>query len=97
MAIDQLRIGCGYSAMDLGVARLHDLCLEGRQLRQDLRLAWRRYHSAALFYLTAYVILARAVLNAEIERQTILAKRDPIRRARSIRNGSDSDRAEARR
>jgi membrane protein len=29
------------------------------------------------FYLTAYVILAGAVLNAEIERQTTRAKRDP--------------------
>src|SRR5260370_5448897 len=34
--------------MDLGLSRLHDLCLEGRELRQDLRLAWRRHHSAAL-------------------------------------------------
>jgi membrane protein len=49
------------------------------------------------FYLTAYVILAGAVLNAEIARQTTRAKQDLIRRARSIRNGSDSGRAEARR
>jgi membrane protein len=49
------------------------------------------------FYLTAYVILAGAELNAEIERQTTRAKQDPVRRARSIRNGSDSGRAEARR
>src|ERR1700730_2785871 len=34
--------------MDLGLSRLHDLCLEGRELRQDLRLAWRRHHYAAL-------------------------------------------------
>ena len=37
------------------------------------------------FYLTAYVILAGAELNAEIERQTTRAKQDPVRRARSIR------------
>ena len=49
------------------------------------------------FYLTAYVILAGAELNAEIERQTTRAKQDSLRRARSIRNGSDSGRAEARR
>ena len=49
------------------------------------------------FYLTAYVILAGAVLNAEIARQTTRAKQDPIRRARSIRNASDSGRTEARR
>src|SRR5580693_2222718 len=48
MAMDQLGIGCGNSAMDLGLDRLHDLRLEGRQLRQDLRLAWRRHCSAAL-------------------------------------------------
>ena len=47
------------------------------------------------FYLTAYVILAGAELNAEIERQTTRAKQDPVRRARS--NGSDSGRAETRR
>ena len=46
------------------------------------------------FYLTAYVILAGAELNAEIERQTTRAKQNPVR---SIRNGSDSGRAEARR
>ncbi|MGC2202572.1 MAG: YihY/virulence factor BrkB family protein [Stellaceae bacterium] len=49
------------------------------------------------FYLTAYVILAGAELNAEIERQTTRAKQDSVRRGRSIRNGSDSGRAEARR
>src|SRR6201981_2974611 len=49
------------------------------------------------FYLTAYVILAGAELNAEIERQTTRAKQDSVRRARSIRNDSDSGRAEARR
>ena len=48
MAMDQLGIGCGSSALDLGLDRLHVLCLEGRQLRQDLRLARRRHHSAAL-------------------------------------------------
>jgi membrane protein len=48
-------------------------------------------------YLTAYVILAGAELNAEIERQTTRAKQDSVRRARSIRNDSDSGRAEARR
>jgi hypothetical protein len=48
MAMNQLGIGCGYSAMDLGVARLHDLRLEDRELRQDLRLAWRRHQPAAL-------------------------------------------------
>jgi len=48
MAMDQLGIGCGNSVMDLGLDRLHDLRLEGRQLRQDLRLAWRRHHSVAL-------------------------------------------------
>jgi hypothetical protein len=48
MAMDQLGIGGGNSAMDLGLDRLHDLRLEGRQLRQDLWLAWRRHHSAAL-------------------------------------------------
>lgn len=32
------------------------------------------------FYLTAYVILAGAELNAEIERQTTRAKQDPARR-----------------
>jgi len=37
------------------------------------------------FYLTAYVILAGAELNAEIKRQTTRAKQDPVRRARSIR------------
>ena len=45
------------------------------------------------FYLTAYVILAGAELNAEIERQATRAKQDPVRRARSIRNGRDSGRA----
>jgi uncharacterized BrkB/YihY/UPF0761 family membrane protein len=49
------------------------------------------------FYLTAYVILAGAELNAEIERQTTREKQDPLRCARSIRNGSDSGRAEVRR
>src|ERR1700726_4360290 len=39
------------------------------------------------FYLTAYVILAGAELNAEIERQTTPAEQDPVRRGRSIRNG----------
>src|ERR1700720_948443 len=48
MAMDQLGIGGGNRAMDLGLDRLHDLRLEGRELRQDLRLAWRRHHSAAL-------------------------------------------------
>src|SRR4029077_20485570 len=43
-----LGIGCGNSAMDLGLDRLHDLRLEGWQLRQDVRLAWRRHHPAAL-------------------------------------------------
>jgi Virulence factor BrkB len=38
------------------------------------------------FYLTAYVILAWAELNAEIERQTTR----PVHHARSIHNGSDS-------
>ena len=37
------------------------------------------------FYLTAYVILVGAEINAEIERQTTRAKQDPVRRARSIR------------
>ena len=37
------------------------------------------------FYLTAYVILAGAELNAEIDRQTTRAKQDPVRCARSIR------------
>src|SRR3984893_96393 len=41
-------VGRGNSAMGLGHDRLHDLRLEGRQLRQDLRLAWRRHHPAAL-------------------------------------------------
>jgi membrane protein len=36
------------------------------------------------FYLTAYVILAGAELNAEIERQTTRTKLDPTRRARAI-------------
>jgi hypothetical protein len=48
VAMDQLGIGCGNSVMDLGLDRLHDLRLEGRQLRQNLRFAWRRHHSAAL-------------------------------------------------
>src|SRR5271165_5313703 len=48
MAMDQLGIGFGNSAMDLGLDCLHDLRLEGRQLRQDLRLARRRHHPAAL-------------------------------------------------
>ena len=34
--------------MDLGLDRLHDLRFEGRQLRQNLRLAWPRHHPAAL-------------------------------------------------
>jgi hypothetical protein len=38
-----------------------------------LLLAWRRHHSAPLVLLTAYVILAGAELNAEIERQTTRA------------------------
>jgi membrane protein len=46
------------------------------------------------FYLTAYVILAGAEVNAETERQTTRAKRDPVRRARSIHNRSDSGAAE---
>jgi membrane protein len=46
------------------------------------------------FYLTAYVILAGAEINAEIERQTTRPKQDPVRRARSIHNGSDSGTAE---
>jgi membrane protein len=46
------------------------------------------------FYLTAYVILAGAELNAEIERQTV---RNAARRARSIHNGSDGGTGEARR
>jgi hypothetical protein len=41
------------------------------------------------FYLTAYVILAGAEINAEIERQTTRAKLDPTRRARAIPNSSD--------
>ena len=44
----QLGIDCGNSALDLGLDRLYDLRLESRQLRQDLRLARRRHHSAAL-------------------------------------------------
>ena len=39
MAMDQLGMGCGHSAPDSGGVRLHDLRLEGRQPRQDLRLA----------------------------------------------------------
>jgi membrane protein len=46
------------------------------------------------FYLTAYVILAGAELNAEIERQTARAKQDPVPRARSIHASSDSGEAE---
>ena len=46
------------------------------------------------FYLTAYVILAGAELNAEIERQTA---RNAARRARSIHNSSDGGTGEARR
>src|SRR5580693_1227450 len=46
------------------------------------------------FYLTAYVILAGAELNAEIERQTA---RGAARRARSIHNSSDGSTGEARR
>jgi membrane protein len=44
------------------------------------------------FYLTAYVILAGAELNAEIERQSTRA---PAWRARSIHGSSDSGEAEA--
>jgi membrane protein len=36
------------------------------------------------FYLTAYVILAGAELNAEIERQTTREKRDPARRVHAL-------------
>jgi Virulence factor BrkB len=36
------------TALYLWFHRLHHLRLEGRKLRQDLRLAWRRDHSAAL-------------------------------------------------
>jgi transposase-like protein len=43
------------------------------QRRRDKQAAKRLLR----FYLTAYVILAGAELNAEIERQTALAKRDP--------------------
>src|ERR1700752_4877064 len=37
VAMDQLGIGRGNGVMDLGLDRLHDLRLEGRQLRQHLR------------------------------------------------------------
>src|SRR4029077_7550731 len=46
--MDQLGIGCCSSAMGLGLDRLHDLRLEGRQLRQDLRLAWGRHPPVSL-------------------------------------------------
>ena len=48
LAMAQLGIGCGNRALDLGFDRLHDLRLEGRKLRQDLRLARCRDDFAAL-------------------------------------------------
>ena len=46
------------------------------------------------FYLTAYVILAGAELNAEIERQTAPAKQGPAQRFRLIHDSGDSGTAE---
>jgi uncharacterized BrkB/YihY/UPF0761 family membrane protein len=46
------------------------------------------------FYLTAYVILAGAELNAEIERQTAPAKQGPAQRFRLIHDFGDGGTAE---
>jgi Virulence factor BrkB len=69
MAMDQLRIGCGSSALDLGLSRLHDLRLEGRRYDRTYGSLGAVIILLLWFYLTAYVTLAGAELNAEIERQ----------------------------
>ena len=97
MAMDQLGIGCGNSAMDLGLDRFTTYVSQVGSYDKTYGSLGAVIILLLWFYLTAYVILAGAELNAEIERQTTRAKQDPLTRARSIRNGSDSGRAKARR
>ena len=95
MAMDQLGIGCGNSAMDLGLDRLHDLRLEVGSYDKTYGSLGAVIILLLWLYLSAYVILAGAELNAEIERQTTRAKLDPTRRARAIHSSSDSGAAES--
>jgi hypothetical protein len=74
LAVDQLGRSSGDSPLARGLDWIHYLRLRNRQLRQDLGaliilLLW--------FYLTAYVVLAGAELNAEIERRRTSA--EPVR------------------
>ena len=77
MAMDQLGVGSSNSAMDLGLDCFHDLLSKVGSYDKTYGSLGGVIVLLLWFYLTAYVILAGAELNAEIERQTTRAKRDP--------------------
>ena len=68
VAMVQLGRGDRHGVMAHQFDRVQFLCFRGRKLRQDIWIARRGIVLLLWFYMTAYVILIGAELNAEVER-----------------------------